>query len=555
MKNVVNNVEKRGKEKLFNFRPALFAAIFLVFGVVYGYYGVLRGASAWWLLALLPVPTLTLAFARDKRGLLLRGLALLVMGIFFICGFFAFRAQIRDFQSSKEYYGEATVLGSVIKSSEKDGEKVLYLAEVYIDGDRVEGQLVAYLPSAEAKNIGVGDEVLVRGEVWTDDEPMGEYGFRAEEITAKRRYRLTGDSCVLVGRSDDLFLRMRARIERVTYAGMDETPAALTVALLTGDTTGVDGELTENMRRGGIIHIFAVSGLNVGALYLFCLVLFAKTPLRKTPKPVRYLLLLGVLFFYSGTCGFSASVVRAAIFCACAYFVKLLGASLDMLNALGVAAILILLRSPSELFGAGFQLSFLACVGLFLLAKPISRLLDKGWNAARRRIVKEGEEEKRLREEGELPVGLVEGAYRAIRAVFSATVAAQITTAPALLIHFGYLSGWALLLNVFFVPLIDGMFTLLLLFVLLAAVLPVFCSLPILYIPSVVWSTLILLFETVDFSSFALTGITVSAGLCVCYFAGIICLSDKLNLTKRRRLGLALSFFAVVLAGILLLNL
>ncbi len=554
MKNAVND---RGEStKLFNFRPALFAAFFLTFGITFGYYRVLYKVSYLWLL--LPAFSLLvpLAFSESGRDLLLRLGTMCLLAACFCLGTICFRSQLVAYQELAPYQGECVVLGVVESKKEDEESAKLLLKELVIDEKGREGRLLAYLPAYKAEGVKVGDKVLLRGRVTTDVTPVGEYGFKEYEITQNIAYRLTTEEeCIRVERSKDFFLLTRARMEEVVYRGMDETPASLTLALLTGDVSGADSELMENMRVGGISHIFAVSGLNVGALYGCLLFIFSKTALKRTPSVVRFLLLVGVLFFYCGVCGFSASVVRAAITCATFYFAKLFGIGSDPLNSLGFAAILILLVSPAELFGVGFQLSFLACLGLFLLMKPTTQVFDEIAKVYLRLFPRRytQEEEKLLKAGDTLPPTVGARVWRGAVASLSASVSAQLATIPALLIHFDYLSGWSLLLNFFFVPVTDGLFTLLLPLVGLACLLPTAFSTVLLYIPSLLWSTAILAFDWADFSTFRISGLQFSVALCVCYYGGILLLTDKLNLSARLRRGLAVAFWSAFALGVHLL--
>ncbi len=557
MKNAVNGLEEE-RDKLFNFRPCLFAAFFLVLGITFAYIRIVHGASYLWLLAFLPAFALLLVFSENWKAVGARLAAALLLFFFFCLGGNCFYAQIEDFQALPVYEGNYLVVGEVESKRTSDEWTELVLTDTYIGEDKVEGRVSAILALYRAEKVKVGDKVLLRGEISTDLSLIGKYGFKSTEITKKSCYALkTEGVCTRIDRSKDGFLLTRARVEEVVYAGMDETPAALTLALLTGDIGGVDSELMQNMRYGGIAHVFAVSGLNVGALFGCCLFLYAKTPLRSVPKSARFLLLVGVLFFYSGICGFSASVVRAAITCAVCYFARLFGVGNDLLNALGFAAILILLLSPAELMGVGFQLSFLACLGLFLLAKPINRLFDGVAIAYRRRFPRRytAEQEKLLAEGDTLPPSMGTLAWRGVSGLLSASIAAQVATLPALLFHFGYVSGWSLLLNFLFVPITDGLFTVLLPLVGVACLLPTAFSGILLYPPSLVWSAAILVFEWADFSSFALSDLQFSFAVCVCYYGGILLSTDKLNISVRARKICALALWLTFAVGVHLGNL
>ncbi len=549
----MNSSAGKGKDKLFNLRPALFAAFFLIFGILFAYYRELRGVSYLWLLLLIPVGVLPLCFAESGRAVFKRAAVMIAFFLVFAVGFISFRFQMSEYQDCPRYSGTVVVTATVSGRSQGERGVVLVLEDARIGEERVEGRLNAYLSSSFEEEFRIADVVLIQGEITTNTELESDFGFRAEQIGRRQRYYISNiTACTKVDRSTNLFLRIRSRMEAVVYQGMDDTPAALTMALLTGDCTGVDEDLMNNMRYGGIIHIFAVSGLNIGALFGFCLLLFTKTPLRKAPKPARFILVGLIVFLYTGVCGFTASVVRAAILCMVGYFAKLLGTGSDLLEGLGIVAISMLLLIPSDLFAVGFQLSFLACLGLALLTRPIGQVFDEVENAFRKRHPRKLSvaQWKMVKEGDTLPPTVGEEAWRWCKSVVCATLAAQIMTAPALMIEFGYLSGWAILLNLVFVPFIDAAFTVLLVIVMIACCLPLSISGVLLYVPSMLWSAALLLFEVADFSSFMLEGVSLSVGACICYFAGLIFYTDKCNLTLRMkrvlRIGLFLGFFAAV---------
>ena len=82
-------------------------------------------------------------------------------------------------------------------------------------------------------------------------------------------------------------------------------------------------------------------------------------------------------------------------------------------------------------------------------------------------------------------------------------------------------------------PIISAGFSFLLLFVLVACLLPSACAEVVLYLPNVLWSALMLVFEAVDFSTFAVTNVQMTGGSFVCYYGGCTFLTDKWNLRRR----------------------
>lgn len=547
MKNVgITTAEERGMiEKFFNFRPVFFAGVFLCLGIVFAFGERCYGLSALWLLLWFPCVGVALCFCRTKRRLTNALLGVVLLGMAFFVGVFSFHQKLDKFSDAERYEGHVVVAGRVVEKEKISYGIRVYLTDVNVDGNRVDGKLVAYLPYGYYDELQLSDEVLLQGEITTDTAYFDEYGFRASAIRENTVYTITSvDECRITGNAFDVFLAVRQRAERVIRAGLDESPAEIALGVLFGQTSGIESGLYENMRFGGIAHIFAVSGLHIGALFGFCMLLMRKTVLRKAPKPVRFLLVSGLLLFYAGICGFSPSVVRATVLCLTGYFGTLLSTRTDFLQSLGAGAIVILLLDPTALFNVGFQLSFLSCLGITLLARPLRLGMDCLCAKIRSLFPKKlSQEEREALESGDtLPPNVSERIRRLTVGALSVSLSAQIFTAPVCLWAFGYVSGSALLLNVLFVPIFSVVFVALLSVIVVACCLPVAVGSVVLYVFNVLVFGMLLLFEAVDFSAFAITGLQIPIGGYICYYGCCIFCTDKWNLHRAWRVSFALLF-------------
>lgn len=550
------NTKTTARDKVFNFRPVFFCAVFLCFGIFFAYLRIYYHVSAWWSFTLFPVGILAFCFFADKKKIFSVIKAVCVLFFSFLIGFLAFSYQADDFDDCPRYDGEYTVVGKVEERTEYEDFTKLVLTDLHVGEDKPKGRLIAYLPTSFSE-ISLADKVLLKGYLQTKTQAFNGYGFLADAVGTKIRYQMSEvQSCKVTGKAFDPFAWVRERMISVVYAGMDESSASVTVAVLTGDTSGIETGLLKNVRYGGIAHIFAVSGLHIGALYAFCLLLYAKTPLKKLSKIGRFVLLAVVLLFYASVCGFSASVLRASILCLTSYAFTLLLVKTDFLEGLGFAGIIILLLSPSQLFAVGFQLSFGACLGIALLNRPILLALNKGYRGIVSAFTgKFGKKILQRAEDENMPPPVWERVRRTAFSFLSVSLSAQVATAPILLNAFGYLSVWGVLLNGIFVPLISATFSFLLVIVLTACLLPIGLSPIILYVPKVVWSVCLLLFEGVDFSSFVVSGIKLSFLSILLY--GLLCtlFSDKWNLSKTWRwIGRGICLTALIIS-LLVLNL
>ena len=540
----MEQTEKEKIAKLFNFRPIFFLAVSLCMGIFFAFLYKIYDASLWWFCVLLPIIGASFCFCGTKRRIF-RAMAWWgALFLFFSFGFFAFYAQVRRFEGAEQYNGEYIIIGTVIEKEKSKYDTRLLLDDIFIDEKEQNKKLNAYLPLSFYKNIALGDEIIIVGNLRTNTELFDEYGFASYQVGENIAYSCYAADCLVADNKADVLLwarnRMQTRIER----GMDEDSGAVTLALLTGNTSQMDRELLDNMRYGGIAHIFAVSGLHVGALYAFCLFLLRKTKLGELPKVWKVALVAAVLLFYGGICGFSPSIIRAVTLCLVAYSAKQLLSSIDFLEILGFSAIVILFLSPVDLFNVGFQLSFSACLGIVLLQKRIGQVCVEIGKVCKKALFKRrADQAQDGLDDNVLPLTLPKRLARSVASVLSVSLAAQIGTMPIQLARFGYISGWSLLLNVFFVPLISAAFAFLLLFAVIACVLPVGASGVVLYLPNVFWSAVLLLFEAVDFSSFALVGWQATWQACVCYYGGCVFATDKLYLSAvYKRVGGALCF-------------
>ncbi len=77
----------------------------------------------------------------------------------------------------------------------------------------------------------------------------------------------------------------------------------------------------------------------------------------------------------------------------------------------------------------------------------------------------------------------------------------------------------------------------------------------VLYLPNVIWSAVLLLFEMVDFTSFALEGISITAGLSLVYIAATLFFTDKWNFKKTLRFALGGVCILAFAVGMVALNL
>ncbi|WP_276369511.1 ComEC/Rec2 family competence protein [Chryseolinea sp. H1M3-3] len=168
-----------------------------------------------------------------------------------------------------------------------------------------------------------------------------------------------------------------------------EREQGLASALVLGVTDGLDNDVLSAYKATGAMHVLAVSGLHVGILYgLLLLVLKPLAKLKFGPWVVAGVSIV-VLWGYAFVTGLSPSVLRAVTMFSFVAIARPASYRTNMYNTVAASAFFILWYDPFLLMSVGFQLSYLAVLGivymqsgLYNLWEPTNRLLDEIWKVS-----------------------------------------------------------------------------------------------------------------------------------------------------------------------------
>lgn len=163
-----------------------------------------------------------------------------------------------------------------------------------------------------------------------------------------------------------LFSELTAAIgDRIDLLFPDYAGAARGM-LLGARNASLDAALSERLYDVGVGHLLAVSGLHVAILAGSIRIIWRRYALR-----LRFAVLCIFLLFYILLTGGAPSVIRASIMLLCTTPIALSLRKTDGLTALSVACCAVVLLDPTAPASVGFQLSFLAVLGLQLLSAPL----------------------------------------------------------------------------------------------------------------------------------------------------------------------------------------
>ncbi|WP_338761502.1 ComEC/Rec2 family competence protein [Bernardetia sp. ABR2-2B] len=145
-------------------------------------------------------------------------------------------------------------------------------------------------------------------------------------------------------------------------------------ALFLGIRDGIDNEVQNAYRSAGATHVLAVSGLHVGILSAMIAFFLGFLKKHEKSKYLYLFLILSVLFSYSFLTGLSPSVLRASIMFAIIQIGFTFGKRSNIYNNLALSAFVLLIASPYMFFEVGFQLSYLAVLGIVLIQPKLAKI-------------------------------------------------------------------------------------------------------------------------------------------------------------------------------------
>lgn len=211
-------------------------------------------------------------------------------------------------------------------------------------------------------------------------------------------------------------LKYKKNALRAIENNLNEMNSSIMKSIIFGDDTYLKSQTLDKFRKLGLSHILAVSGLHIGILsgFIILLLKFIKINIK-----VALLLTLITVWLYGFVLGYPVTVLRAFIMLVIFVMSKLIYKRYDIINSLLFTAYILLLVNPIQIYSIGYQLSFIIVMSLSLFSKNIENILE-----SRSKLSK----------------------------TFSALVAAQIGLIPISIYHFNYVSIFAIVSNLILVP-------------------------------------------------------------------------------------------------------
>jgi competence protein ComEC len=310
-----------------------------------------------------------------------------------------------------QFWLEVSQLDEVKKEDGNDGASKAATGKVYVT-----------VPLLQATGLHPGQQISVTGVLYKPKAAANPGAFDFQEFLKKE-----GAFAGLSGRQVNIlqedkkwgWWKLREQIVRSHVRSLDIPEGPLVSAMVLGSkAVDMPYDVRDMFVQAGLAHALAASGFQTSLILGVVLSLTRRTK-RSTQLIVGSIALLGFL----GLTGFQAAVLRAVIMGFAALIALVLRRKVAQLGSLLLSATLLLLFNPLWIWDLGFQLSFLATLGLIVTVPAITRRL--GW----------------------MPP--------AIASLIAVPLAATIWTLPLQIYSFGIVPTYSLLLNIVTTPLIS----------------------------------------------------------------------------------------------------
>jgi competence protein ComEC len=269
--------------------------------------------------------------------------------------------------------------------------------------------------------VSIGDEAWASGSLARPHRGRGTFDYAAYLRRAGVRTVLHADRARLTGGRRDglagILDAVRRRAEGGVSDGLPPSMGALARGMVLGADEDIPAAMSDDFKASGLAHVLAVSGQNVALLAALAWPLLAAAGLGRRGRLIGVAVLIAL---YVPVTGAGPSILRAGVMGMAAAVAAFAGRPASRWYALLLAAALTLGFDPRAWQDVGWQLSFAAVAGIFLLVRPIAGTMRA------------------------LPEPLRMGA--------ALTVAATLATAPLMAFHFERVSLAALPANLAALP-------------------------------------------------------------------------------------------------------
>ena len=229
-------------------------------------------------------------------------------------------------------------------------------------------------------NFAYGDRLFLSGKLYRP------FSFAKSEFNYRDYLRHQGIYLILSVKKDSIVkhldknvgnplksfaFRIRHKMKAAIVKNLSPFSAGILNAIILGERQNLSAHTRDVLVYSGTVHIIAISGLHLG-IVAFIILLILK--IIKIPRKPRHILTILLLIVYCILTGANTPVIRATIMAATLLLGYFLEREVNIYNSLSLAALIILMVNPWQLFEVSFQLSFLSVISIVWLSPKIKSL-------------------------------------------------------------------------------------------------------------------------------------------------------------------------------------
>ena len=324
---------------------------------------------------------LSLYLKKIKYGLIEASVAMACVTLAFIVSFFTIYIPKKN---SQKIMGEAKISEFLILEEEYSSKYSTKYSGKLLSSEGKKSNLSAYLLLDHEADYKSGDVLYLICDITSAEKDNIESLYNVDNISIILEQAIDKDAiiCDEYNKFHPLVFsaRIRSIISDFLYNKLGTPSSALSIGLLTGDTSLLPIETVRDFRRAGLSHVLAVSGLHLAVIIGALDFLLKKIYVRKGIRCVLFSFIALFILFFSG---FSASALRSVLMLLLAYLSFALSREPDALTSLSLAGALILFI-PGSATSVSFWLSFLSTLGLVSWYSVLSALFERSSKKDRR---------------------------------------------------------------------------------------------------------------------------------------------------------------------------
>lgn len=285
----------------------------------------------------------------------------------------------------KSFLPKDKLIGKVVEFENGDGKynTIIFRVEHVINEYReksVVGNLLCYIDK-NTSGVSMGNKLIISPRIFPIKNSNNPGEFDAESYWETQNISemtfLKEGEVQLVETANyysTFWYDWREYFKGVIQDYVSDENLGVATALVLGDKSSLTKEKRAVFANSGAMHVLAVSGMHVGILLGFLQFVFYRISILRRRNLYIYSALL-IVWCFAFLTGLSASVFRAALMFTILAIGQLRGYSFFSLNALLFSGIVLLIIDANYLFNIGFQLSFLAMLGIVFFYKKIRSLI------------------------------------------------------------------------------------------------------------------------------------------------------------------------------------